>query len=139
MTVNDLPTLNATLNTAATVLLLSGYTCIRFKLVRAHLAFMVLALLVSAAFLASYLTFHIIKGHTVFNGHGAIRWVYLPMLISHVVLAVAIVPLIITTVTFAIRRRFDRHKRIARWTFPLWLYVSVTGVLVYLMCYIWYP
>jgi uncharacterized membrane protein YozB (DUF420 family) len=99
---------------------------------------LVLALLVSTAFLASYLTFHIIRGHTEFHGQGNIRWVYFPMLISHVVLAAAIVPLVLTTLFFAVRRKFDSHRRIARWTLPLWLYVSVTGVLVYLMCYIWY-
>ena len=138
ISVHDLPALNATLNTAATVLLISGYTSIRLKLVKAHIAFMVLALLVSVGFLASYLTFHFIAGHTTFNGKGFIKWIYYPMLISHVILAAAIVPLVLTTVFFAIRRQFDRHRRIARWTLPLWLYVSVTGVLVYMMCYIWF-
>ena len=138
MTVHDLPALNATLNSVATVLLVSGYTSIRLKLVKAHIAFMALALLVATAFLASYLTYHYLAGHVTFNGQGFIRWVYFPMFISHVLLAIAIVPMIIATVMFAVRRQFDRHKRIARWTLPLWLYVSVTGVLVYLMCHIWY-
>ena len=139
LTVNDLPTLNATLNSAATVLLLCGYACIRFKKVQAHMMFMVLALLVSAAFLTSYLYHHYVHGHVPFNGKGAIRYFYIPMLISHIILAIAILPMVIMTLIPAFRRRFDKHKRIARWTLPIWLYVSVTGVLVYLFCYIWYP
>jgi putative membrane protein len=138
MTVQDLPTLNATLNSAATVLLVSGYVCIRLKLVRVHIAFMVLALLVSTAFLAGYLYHHYRVGHVPFMGKGYIRYFYYPMLISHIALAATILPLVTLTVVPALRRKFDRHKRIARWTLPIWLYVSVTGVLVYLMCYIWY-
>ncbi len=138
MTVQDLPTLNATLNTAATLLLLSGYASIRLKMVRVHMAFMILALLVSTAFLASYLYHHYLVGHVEFMGKGAIRYFYIPLLLSHIVLAAAILPLVILTVVPALSRKFDRHKRIARWTLPIWLYVSVTGVLVYLMCYIWY-
>jgi putative membrane protein len=138
MTVADLPTLNATLNSVATVLLLSGYASIRLKMVRVHMAFMILALFVSAAFLTSYLYYHYRVGHVDFAGKGVIRYIYLTMLFSHVVLAAAVPVLVTLTLIPALRRKFDRHKRIARWTLPIWLYVSVTGVLVYLMCYIWY-
>ncbi|MEY4483228.1 MAG: hypothetical protein RL693_680, partial [Verrucomicrobiota bacterium] len=103
-----------------------------------HIAFMVLALITSAAFLTSYLIYHYKAGHIEFRGTGPIRVVYLTMLFTHVVLAVANLPMIILTVIPALRSRFDRHKRIARWTLPIWLYVSITGVLVYLMCYHWY-
>lgn len=138
MTVADLPALNATLNTAAAALLVSAYASIRMRMVRAHIIFMMLALLVSAAFLTTYLLYHYLAGHVAFNGQGFIRYVYFPMFISHVILAIVIVPMIILTLIPAFRRRFDKHKRIARWTLPIWLYVSVTGVLVYLMCHIWY-
>lgn len=134
----DLPALNATLNTVASVLLVSGWICIKADKKSAHIALMVLALLVSAAFLTSYLIYHYHIGHVAFQGKGFIRPVYFTILITHVVLAIVNVPLIIMTVVPALRRRFDRHKRIARWTLPSWLYVSVTGVLVYFMCYHWY-
>jgi len=138
MKISDLPTLNATLNTVATVLLICGWTCIKFKRKAAHIAFMVLALLVSTAFLTSYLIYHFKVGHVGFNGPAWSRKIYFPMLISHVVLAITILPMVIMTLIPAMRQRFDKHKRIARWTLPAWLYVSVTGVLVYLMCYIWF-
>ena len=139
MTLTELPHLNATLNTIATVLLLSGWVSIKLQKKAAHICFMVLALLVSAAFLTSYLVYHFQVGDVKFQGKGAIRWVYFPMLISHIILAVATLPLVIMTVIPALQQRFDKHKKIARWTFPVWLYVSVTGVLVYFFCYIWYP
>lgn len=138
MQISDLPTLNATLNTVATVLLICGWTCIKFKRTAAHIAFMVLALLVSTAFLTSYLIYHYKAGHVGFNGTGWSRKVYFPLLISHVVLAIINLPMVIMTIIPAMRQRFDKHKRIARWTLPIWLYVSVTGVVVYLMCYIWF-
>ena len=136
---HELPALNATLNTAATVLLLSGWASIKARKKSAHIAFMVLALLVSAAFLTSYIIYHVRQGHMEFRGTGFVRWIYLPMLFSHVLLAIVIVPMVILTLIPALRRRFDKHKRIARWTLPIWLYVSVTGVLVFLMCYVWFP
>lgn len=139
MTLNELPHLNATLNTVATVLLLSGWFSIKAQKKTAHVCFMVLALLVSAAFLTSYLTYHFQVGDVKFQGKGWIRFVYFPMLISHILLAVGTLPLVIMTVIPALRQRFDRHKKLARWTFPVWLYVSVTGVLVYFFCYVWYP
>ena len=138
MQISDLPSLNATLNTVATVLIICGWICIKYKRKAAHIAFMVLALLVSTAFLTSSLIYHFKAGHVEFHGTGWIRKIYFPLLISHVVLAVLNLPMVIMTVIPALRQRFDKHKRIARWTLPVWLYVSVTGVLVYLMCYIWF-
>jgi putative membrane protein len=134
----DLPALNATLNSITTVLLVSGWISIRTKKQGAHIVFMILALLVSAAFLTSYLIYHYRIGHMPFQGKGFIRPVYFVMLISHILLAVVNVPLTIMTLVPAIRRRWDRHRVIARWTMPSWLYVSVTGVLIYFMCYQWY-
>jgi len=116
-----------------------GFIFIRVKKVSMHMICMILALVVSAAFLTTYLYYHAKVGDVKFQGQGAIRYVYFPMLITHVILAVAIVPMVVLTLIPAFRRRFDKHKRIARWTLPLWLYVSVTGVLVYFFCYIWYP
>lgn len=134
----DLPHLNAILNTAATILLVSGWVCIRLGKKTAHVAFMVLALLVSTAFLISYLSYHYKVGHVAFGGKGMIRPVYFVLLISHILLAVVNLPMVVVTVIPAIRQRFDKHKRLARWTLPVWLYVSVTGVLVYFMCYHWF-
>ncbi|CAN5665603.1 DUF420 domain-containing protein [soil metagenome] len=138
MQVSDLPELNATLNSACTILLLAGWVSIKMKRKAAHIAFMILALLTSTAFLMSYLIYHYHIGSFPFRGTGAIKIFYLSMLFTHVVLAMVNLPMIILTVIPALRSRFDRHKRIARWTFPIWLYVSITGVLVYLMCYQWY-
>jgi uncharacterized membrane protein YozB (DUF420 family) len=136
--IEDLPALNATLNSIAAVLLISGWFCIRARKVAAHITFMVLALMVSTAFLTSYLIYHYRIGHVGFYGTGFIRPVYFTLLITHILLAIVNVPLTIMTVVPAIQRRFDRHKVIARWTLPSWLYVSITGVLVYFMCYQWY-
>jgi putative membrane protein len=134
----DLPALNATLNSIAAVLIVAGWVCIKARKQAAHIAFMVLALIVSTAFLTSYLVYHYRIGHVPFQGKGLIRPFYFAMLISHILLAMVNVPLILMTVVPALRRRYDRHKKIARWALPSWLYVSVTGVLVYLMCYHWY-
>lgn len=138
MQISDLPSLNATLNTVATVLIICGWISIKYQRKSAHIAFMVLALLVSTAFLTSYLIYHFKAGHVEFHGTGWSRKIYFPLLISHIVLAVLNLPMVIMTLIPALRQRFDKHKRIARWTLPVWLYVSVTGVLVYLMCYIWF-
>ncbi|MDB6138674.1 MAG: putative rane protein [Verrucomicrobiaceae bacterium] len=138
MTVQDLPVVNATLNGTAAVLLLVGYTFIRTKHVKAHIATMLTALVVSAAFLACYLYYHYKVGHVKFAGTGFVQKFYYTLLLTHVFLAVVNLPLIIMTVVPALRRRFDKHKRMARWTFPVWLYVSVTGVIVYMMCYQWW-
>lgn len=138
MNVTDLPALNATLNAAATVFIVAGLVSIKLKKQRAHIAFMATALVVSTAFLVSYVIYHVKAGHVPFNGKGIIRPVYFALLISHVLLAIANVPLVLMTVVPALKHRFDRHKRMAKLTAPVWLYVSVTGVLVYLMCYIWF-
>lgn len=135
MSVTDLPALNASLNMLATLFLLAGYVCIRRKQVAAHRACMVGALTMSALFLTSYVIYHANVGSRPFTGTGPIRIVYFLILISHVVLATAIVPLVVMTVWRALSGRFDRHRAIARITWPLWMYVSVTGVVVYLMLY----
>ena len=130
-----LPTLNAILNATSAVCIVSGFLFIRRKQVNAHRACMIAALIASALFLVSYLYYHAQVGSVPFQGQGWIRPVYFTILISHTVLAVVIVPLVLVTLTRALRGRFDRHKKIARWTFPLWLYVSITGVIVYLLLY----
>jgi len=134
----ELPALNATLNTAATILLISGWICIRRRKQAAHITLMILALIVSAAFLTSYVIYHLKAGHVSFHGAGWSRAVYFPLLLSHVLLAIVNVPLVLMTVIPAARQRFDKHKRMARWALPVWLYVSVTGVIIYLMCYVWF-
>ena len=135
----SLPTVNAILNTTCAVLLVCGFLFIRRRRVKAHRACMVAAFLTSIAFLACYLYYHYEVGSVRFQGQGWIRPVYFAILISHTVLAVAIVPMVLVTLVRALRERFDAHKRIARWTLPLWLYVSVTGVVVYLLLYHLYP
>ena len=136
---NALPHLNACLNATSGVLLLAGFYFIRRRRVTAHLRCMTAALCVSAAFLVSYLVYHAQHGSTRFRGQGYVRPLYFTILLTHTVLAAAIVPLVAVTLRRAWRGDFARHRRIARWTFPLWLYVSVTGVVVYLMLYQLYP
>lgn len=138
MTVNDLPLVNSCLNATATVLLVLGFLFIKAGNRKAHGLTMALALLVSAVFLACYLTYHYTAGHVKFAGTGGVKTFYYALLISHIILAVVNLPMIILTVIPAVRERFDKHKRWAKWTLPIWLYVSVTGVIVYLMCYVWY-
>ncbi len=135
MTVTDLPALNATLNAISSVLLTTGYVLIRRGHRLAHKRCMIAALVMSAAFLTSYVIYHLNVGSVPFTGTGWIRTLYFLVLIPHVILAVAIVPMVVMTVSRALSSRFDKHKKIARWTLPLWLYVSVTGVIVYLMLY----
>jgi putative membrane protein len=130
-----LPHLNAGLNAASFVLLLVGFYFIRRGNIPAHRATMVGALAVSGLFLVSYVVYHYNYGSVRFQGQGAVRPVYFVILFTHVVLAAAIAPLVFITVRRALRRDYARHRRIARWTYPLWLYVSVTGVVVYLMLY----
>jgi uncharacterized membrane protein YozB (DUF420 family) len=127
--------LNASLNAASALLLIAGYACIRTHRIRAHKTCMLTAFAVSTAFLISYVIYHIRVGNVLFQGHGWIRPVYFTLLISHVLLAVAILPLALITLSRALRERYDAHRRIARWTLPLWLYVSVTGVVIYFMLY----
>lgn len=135
VSVSDLPALNATLNATSAVLLVIGYTLIRRRRLRAHRAVMLSAFGVSVLFLASYLVYHANAGSRPFPGQGPVRGVYFFILITHVVLAALIVPMAIVTLSRALRERYDRHASLARWTLPIWLYVSVTGVIVYLMLY----
>jgi uncharacterized membrane protein YozB (DUF420 family) len=130
-----LPHLNAALNAASFLLLVTGLYQILRGNVRAHRAFMLSALVVSCLFLVSYVVYHAQYGSVRFAGEGLARPIYFFILITHVVLAIGIVPLVFITARRALRGDFVRHRRIARWTYPLWLYVSVTGVVVYLMLY----
>ncbi len=141
MSVDDIPGLNASLNSLATVLILAGYACIRIGRRDLHRACMMAALGVSVLFLVGYVGHKIAVGgaHTPFGGSGAIAIAYYVMLVSHILLAMAIVPLVLRTFVLALRGDFVRHRAWARWTFPLWLYVSVTGVLVYFFLYRWFP
>ena len=135
MSVTDLPALNATLNASSTVLLVTGYVFIRRGDRRKHKACMIAALVMSALFLTSYVIYHAQVGSVPFKRTGWIRTVYFVVLIPHVILAAAIVPPILITVSRGLSAKYDKHRRIARWTLPVWLYVSVTGVVVYLMLY----
>jgi uncharacterized membrane protein YozB (DUF420 family) len=132
---SSLPTLNALLNGISGLFLIAGYILIRQRKIRAHRACMLGAFTTSTLFLVSYLIYHYNVGSVSFTGTGVIRFVYFTILITHVVLAVVILPLALITLVHALREKFDRHARIARWTLPLWLYVSVTGVVVYVMLY----
>jgi putative membrane protein len=130
-----LPTVNACLNALSAVCLALGFASIRARRVRRHRAFMLGAFSSSVVFLVSYLTYHAHAGVNRFPGTGLARAVYLSILASHTVLAATVPVLAIITLTFALRRRFRRHRRIARWTWPIWMYVSVTGVVIYWMLY----
>jgi len=133
------PAVNASLNGASAALLLSGRYLISRGRVLAHRACMIAAVTASTLFLACYLYFHYRAGNIRFLGTGWIRPVYFSILISHVILAAVIVPLVILTLVRGLKARYPQHRAIARWTYPLWLYVSVTGVLVYFMLYQWFP
>ena len=137
--ISYLPHVNACLNGTSFLLLFTGYRFIRARNVAAHRACQIAALGVSLVFLASYLTYHFHHGATRFQGTGIVRPIYFTILLSHTVLAIVIVPLVILTFYRAFRNDFSRHRRIARITLPLWLYVSITGVIVYLMLYQIYP
>ena len=130
-----LPTVNATLNALSGTLLLIGYVLIRRRQIRAHRNVMLGAFASSTLFLISYLLYHAEVGSRPFGGQGAIRYVYFAILISHVILAAVILPMAIMTLSRGLRGRYEDHKRIAKWTFPTWMYVSVTGVIVYVMLY----
>ena len=129
------PVINATLNATSAVLLVTARRQIKLGRMAAHRALMLTAVLTSSLFLASYLYYHWHVGSVRFRGQGWSRPVYFSILTSHTILAAAIVPLVIITLSRALRERFNRHRAIARWTYPLWLYVSVTGVVVYFMLY----
>ena len=139
MSVTDLPPVNASLNALSAIFLAGGFYFIRHKNIPAHRRCMISAFATSAVFLACYLIYHFSVGMTKFPGRGWVRPVYFTMLISHVFLAILILPLAIVTLSRALRERFDSHRKIARWTWPIWMYVSVTGVLVYVMLYHLYP
>lgn len=135
MTVTDLPALNATLNATSAVLLCAGWYLIKHGRRTAHRNVMLAACGVSVAFLVSYLVYHAQVGSVRFTKQGPIRAVYFTVLLTHTVLAAVIVPLVLVTLSRGLSAKYDRHRRIARWTMPLWLYVSVTGVIVYVMLY----
>ena len=135
MQISDLPALNAGLNALASIFLITAYVCIRRGRWQWHRNFMLAALTTSAVFLTSYVIYHAHAGSVPFAGTGAIRVVYFAILIPHVLLAATILPLALITTARGLRGRYDRHVRIARWTLPIWLYVSVTGVVIYLMLY----
>ena len=145
MSFTDLPVVNATLNGLSAVFLGFGYYFIRTKNQRAHSRCMITAFITSTLFLACYLTYHgylayyLHRGPTVFRNPQWFRPIYLGILLTHTVLAVVIVPMVLITLSRALRRRFDVHRKIARWTWPLWMYVSVTGVLIYLLLYRIFP
>lgn len=138
MTVQDLPALNASLNTVAGILLLVGYISIKQGKKELHKKLMISALIVSAAFLTSYLIYHYHVPSKKFPDLGWIKTVYLIILIPHIILAAIMVPMILKTFWHAFRGEWEKHKKIARITFPIWMYVSITGVVVYLMLYQWY-
>jgi putative membrane protein len=133
------PAINATLNGISAVLLASGRYLISQKKITAHRACMIAAMISSAIFLGCYLYFHAHVGDIHFLGQGFVRWIYYPILVTHVLLAIVIVPLAIITLNRGLKARYPQHRAIARWTWPLWMYVSVTGVIVYLMLYQWFP
>ena len=135
MAIESLPALNASLNALATALLVTGYILIRRGRPDLHKRCMIAALVASTAFLVSYVIYHYHAGSKPFPGTGAVRAIYLVILATHIPLAALIVPLALLTAFRGLRSQFDRHVRIAVWTFPIWLYVSVTGVVIYLMLY----
>jgi putative membrane protein len=139
ITISDLPAVNATLNAISTVFISAGWYWIRRNFWQRHVVCMVTALVSSTLFLASYIVYHANVGEKSSGYTGLIAAFYFPLLASHVLLAFVTLPLVIMTLIPVFQRRWDRHRRIARWTMPIWLYVSVTGVLVYLMLYKWYP
>jgi putative membrane protein len=141
MTVSDLPAINASLNGLATVFICAGLWFIKRERKQAHIASMIAALIASTAFLACYLTYHFLKAGVVtkFTHPGWPKTLYFVILGTHTPLAVLVLPLIIITVMRALQARYDAHRRWAKWAAPIWLYVSVTGVLVYLMLYVWFP
>ena len=135
MELSNLPTVNALLNSISAILLATGYMFVRRRQLAAHRVCMLAAFGTSGLFLLSYLIYHFNVGSVAFTGQGWIRFTYFTILISHVILAVTVLPLALLTLNHAMRERFDRHRNIARLTLPIWMYVSVTGVVVYVMLY----
>ena len=138
MTISDLPALNASLNGFSTVFIAAGWYFIRRGFLRQHIACMITAIVSSTAFLVSYLIYHAHTGSTRFTAEGIVRPIYFTILLTHVLLAFTVLPLVVITVVPVFRRRWDKHRRMGRWTMPIWLYVSVTGVVVYFMLYQWF-
>ncbi len=134
--IQDLPTVNAILNATAAVLLMLGRRAIKQGKSRTHKQYMVSAVAVSAVFLVSYLSYHYLSGHTVYQGTGVMRVLYFVILIPHILLAMAMLPFILAALWYAHQADIENHKNIVRWLWPVWMYVSVTGVLVYLMLYV---
>jgi putative membrane protein len=137
--ISDLPAINASLNFVSTVFISTGWYLIRRGAWRRHVACMIVALISSTLFLVGYIVYHVHAGEKSSGYTGWIAAFYFPLLATHVLLAFVTLPLVVLTLVPVFRRRWDRHRRIARWTMPIWLYVSVTGVLVYLMLYQWFP
>jgi uncharacterized membrane protein YozB (DUF420 family) len=135
VTVHELPALNATLNAISGALLLIGYALIRARRIDLHRRFMIAAFVASSLFLVSYVVYHAQVGSVRFTRQGIVRPIYFTVLITHVVLAAVVLPMAIVTLSRGLKARYARHRAIARWTFPIWLYVSVTGVLVYVLLY----
>jgi uncharacterized membrane protein YozB (DUF420 family) len=135
VTIHDLPAINASLNALSTVFLASGYALVRTRRIAQHRACMLAALTTSALFLVCYIVYHAQVGSVRFTRQGMVRPIYFTILITHVTLAATVLPLALITATRGLKGRFPQHVRIARWTFPIWLYVSVTGVLVYVLLY----
>lgn len=131
--VQQLPALNAFLNSISTLLILSGYVAIRKKKYKVHMKFMLTAFITSSLFLISYLVYHHYAGDTPFPGQGWIRPVYFTILISHIILSAFVVPLVLTSYYFAFSGKFKTHRKVSKWTFPIWLYVSVTGVVIFFL------
>jgi len=134
-----LPPINAGINSLTTLVLIAGLVAIKNKNVELHRRLMFTALILSTLFLVFYVLYHSLSDSTPFGGEGAIRYVYFTILLSHILLAIAIVPLVLITVVRALSEKFDKHRKIAKITFPLWLYVSITGVIVYFMIAPYYP
>jgi len=139
MTIHDLPAVNASLNGLSTVFILTGLVAIKSDRKQLHIVSMAAALVTSTLFLTCYVIYHLVAQITRFAYEGWPKALYYAILIPHVFLAIVILPLIILTVIPALRARYDQHRKIAKWTWPVWLYVSVTGVLVYMMLYVWFP
>ena len=139
MTLSDLPAVNASLNTLSTIFLTAGYIFIRRQRQVAHRNCMIAAVISSALFLTCYLIYHYNAGRTVFRDPAWFRPIYLLILLTHTILAVVIVPMVLMTLYRAARRQFEAHKRISRWTWPIWMYVSITGVLIYFLLYQIFP
>ena len=136
---SDLPLLNALLNTASAILLVVGHRQLKKGNIQLHKRLMLSAFVVSCVFLTSYLIYHYEHGSQPFPGQGALRYLYFTILISHIILAASIVPLAVITLKRGLKREDNKHRRIAKWTYPIWLYVSISGVIIYLMLYQLFP